>query len=164
MKGTARGTYTSVGIGEIRVVRGSGLLVTHALGSCLGLVAYDPMTRVAGMLHAMLPRAEIDPEGAELRPALFVETGVPRLLEEFRAAGGRLEAMVLKAAGCGSPLGVDDTFKVGERNYKALRDIVRTNRLLLAAEEIGGSRSRTLTVDVRTGEVHVSRGSERWPL
>ena len=164
MKNTVRGTRYSVGIGEIRVVRGSGLLIAHALGSCLGLVAYDPTTRVAGLLHAMLSRAEIDPRRAEERPALFVETGVPHLLEEFRAAGGRRESMILEAAGCGSPLGAEATFRVGERNHEVLQEILREHRLRLAAEEIGGAQSRTLSVDARTGDIHVCRGVERWPL
>jgi chemotaxis protein CheD len=66
----------------MKVGAAEDLLVTHALGSCLGLMVYDPEARVGGLLHAMLPLSKINPEKARSNPFMFVDTGVPRL---FRA-------------------------------------------------------------------------------
>jgi hypothetical protein len=76
-----------VGMGELVVSADEGVtLVTYALGSCLGVAVYDPVARVGGMLHAMLPSSEVDPARAAALPALFVDTGVPEL---FRACYSR---------------------------------------------------------------------------
>ena len=56
-------------------------LVTHSLGSCVGVVIYDPTVRVGGMLHAMLPDSNISAERAASRPFMFVDTGLPALLK-----------------------------------------------------------------------------------
>ena len=95
-----------VGVADLKVARGidEDFLVTHALGSCLGLTIYDPKCQVGGMLHAMLPMSKINPEKAARNPFLFVDTGVPELFAAFYAAGGDKSRVVVKAAGCGEPL------------------------------------------------------------
>ena len=38
----------------------SAELVTYSLGSCLGITVYDPVKKVGGLLHLMLPESRID--------------------------------------------------------------------------------------------------------
>jgi chemotaxis protein CheD len=72
----------------MRVARASGdEIVTYALGSCLGITVYDPVARVAGMLHVMLPLSTIAPDKAVVNPYMFVDTGVPKLFFETYKAG-----------------------------------------------------------------------------
>ena len=67
-----------VGIAEMKVSGQRGdIIITHALGSCLGIAAYDPMACVGGLLHVMLPLSAIDPVKAERNPLMFVDTGFP---------------------------------------------------------------------------------------
>ena len=68
-----------IAVGDMKVGRSGDLLVTHALGSCLGLMIYDPAAQVGGLLHAMLPLSKINPEKAQANPFMFVDTGVPAL-------------------------------------------------------------------------------------
>ena len=90
-----------IGVADMKIsVEGEDLLVTHALGSCLGLVVFDPVARVAGMLHAMLPVSKLNPEKAAKNPHMFVDTGVPALFNAFHAAGGQKKRAIIKAAGC----------------------------------------------------------------
>ena len=78
-----------VQVGDMVVgVRGDEI-VTYALGSCLGLMVYDPVAQVGGMLHAMLPLSKINPEKAETNPYMFVDKGVPILFKEVYALGGQ---------------------------------------------------------------------------
>lgn len=123
-------------------------LVTHALGSCLGLVVYDPRIRVAGLLHAMLPLSKINPEKAEGNPCMFVDTGVPLLFRTLYEQGCQKSRMVVKAVGCGNPLGKNEMFKIGERNFTVLKKLLWKNNVLLAAQDVGGTVSRTVHFDV----------------
>jgi chemotaxis protein CheD len=63
-------------VGDMKIGHYGDTLITHALGSCLGLMAFDPDVKVAGLLHAMLPLSNINPEKALVNPAMFVDTGV----------------------------------------------------------------------------------------
>ncbi len=67
-----------VDVADMRVSAVKGdVLVTHALGSCLGITVYDPTTHVGGLLHVMLPLSTIDPKKGKENPYMFVDTGVP---------------------------------------------------------------------------------------
>jgi len=132
-------------------------LVTHALGSCLGITIYDPVTRIGGLLHVMLPDSTIDPRKAEDRPAMFVDTGVPRLFRDGYALGAVKSRLIVKVAGGATTKGdpKDDYFRIGERNFVALRKLLWKNNVLIESYDVGGTHSRTLTISMATGEVIV---------
>ncbi|MCA9728206.1 MAG: chemotaxis protein CheD [Candidatus Eisenbacteria bacterium] len=157
-------TNTVIGVGGMAVGRVGDTLVTYALGSCLGLTLYDPETRVGGLLHALLPQSKINPEKARDNPAMFVNTGVPSLFLAVYELGGVKERLVVKAAGCGAPLGAGTMFNTGDRNYTVLKKILWKNNVLLDAEDVGGSKARTVTLDLTTGKVTISSGGERREL
>lgn len=151
-----------VAVGDMKIGKHGDLLVTHALGSCLGLVVFDPQIRVGGMLHAMLPLSKINPEKGKANPAMFVDTGVPILLQAFFDIGGQRTRMTVKAVGCGAPLGGNELFKIGERNFSVLKKILSKNSIVLESEEIGGTAGRTVYFDISTGRTVVSsKGQER---
>jgi len=141
-----------VAVGDMKVGRDGDILVTHALGSCLGLVVYDPVARVGGLLHAMLPLSRINLQKAESHPYMFVDRGVPLLFKAVYQMGGQKQRLVVKATGCGSPLGKNAMFKIGERNYTVLKKLLEKNRVPLQAEDVGGTDSRTVHVDLTSGE------------
>lgn len=153
-----------VDVADMKASNNSDELVTHALGSCLGLTVWDPVTKVGAMLHAMLPLSKINPDKAMENPFMFVDTGVPALFQAFYKLGGRKERAIIKAAGCGAPLGDDKVFKIGERNLIVLKKLLWKNNLLLAAEDTGGTISRTLYFDLSTGKVIVQSGGSRREL
>lgn len=149
-----------VGISELKVTnQESDVLVTYSLGSCLGLTIYDPVARVGGMIHCMLPLSKIDPKKAQRSPAMFVDTGVPMLFETAYSLGAQKGRIILKAAGASRILDEKGTFKIGDRNYATLRKILWKNNVLITAEDIGGSISRTVYLEIGTGRVTIkSRG------
>jgi chemotaxis protein CheD len=146
----------------MKIGRDADLIVTHALGSCLGLVVYDPVERVGGLLHAMLPLSKINPDKAEANPYMFVDTGVPALFKALYEIGGQKSRMIVKAAGCGNPLGKNEMFKIGERNYTVLKKLLWKNNILLETEDVGGAASRTVHLEVATGQTVIcSNGQKR---
>ena len=143
-------------VGDMKTGCKGDMIVTHALGSCLGLMVYDPGARVGGLLHAMLPLSKINPQKAEENPYMFVDTGVPDLFNSLYELGAQKSRMVVKAAGCGQPLGNSEMFKIGERNYTVLKKLLWKNNVLLEAEDVGGTASRTVYFDLSTGQVVIS--------
>lgn len=145
-----------VAVGDMKWGGKGDMIVTHALGSCLGLMVYDPGAQVGGLLHAMLPLSKINMQKASENPYMFVDTGVPELFSRLYDLGGQKSRMIIKAAGCGQPLGNSEMFKIGERNYTILKKLLWKNNILVAAEDVGGVDSRTVYFDISSGQVIIS--------
>ncbi|MCP4689707.1 MAG: chemotaxis protein CheD [Desulfobacterales bacterium] len=143
-------------VGDMKTGQQGDMIVTHALGSCLGLMVYDPEVNVGGLLHAMLPLSKINPEKAKANPYMFVDTGVPSLFKMLYELGGQKQRMIVKAAGCGNPLGKNEMFKIGERNHTVLKKLLWKNNILLEKEDVGGTASRTVHFDITTGQTVIS--------
>jgi len=153
----SRPTERVVGVADMKVSAAVGeRLITYALGSCLGIVVYDPVANIAGMLHVMLPTGTIDAQKMQDKPAMFVDSGVPMLFKECYKLGAKKERMIIKVAG-GAHAGVSeeaDRFQIGKRNMIALRKLLWKNGVLVHANDTGGFQtSRTMWVDVATGDV-----------
>ena len=140
------------------------VIVTYALGSCIALCLYDPARKVGGMIHYMLPLSKASPEKAKEKPAMFADTGIALLFERMFALGCAKEELVVKVAGGGSIRGAEDMFKIGKRNHTLLRKLLWKNDLMIAAEDVGGSKSRTVRLFVGDGRVVVSSQGEESDL
>jgi chemotaxis protein CheD len=151
-------------VGDMKVGRNGDMLVTHALGSCLGLMVYDPAAKVGGLLHAMLPLSKVNPKKAGENPFMFVDTGVPELFKALYEIGGQKMRMIVKSAGCGNPMGKNDMFKIGERNYSVLKKLLMKNNVKLDSEDVGGTASRTVHFNLATGQVIISKNGKKWEL
>ena len=139
-------------------------LITYSLGSCIGVVLWDPVVKVGGMLHYMLPDSQLSPDKARANPAMFCDTGIPRLFRAAYELGATKNRMVVKVAGGSQLLDDNGTFNIGKRNYLALRKIFWKNGVMIKAENVGGSISRTLTLTIATGVVTIKSRSQEVPL
>lgn len=130
-------------------------MATYALGSCIALVVYDPRARVGGLLHFMLPDSSIDAAMGAQDPYKFADTGVPRLLDEVSALGARKRCLLAWAVGGANMLESAGGFDIGKRNYQALRRLLWKAGLLLYAEAVGGNQSRSVRLEIATGNLWV---------
>lgn len=156
-----------VGVADMKLSKSEGdQLVTHALGSCLGITVHDPVAKVGGLLHVMLPLSSIDPAKAADNPSMFVDTGLPRLFLESYKLGAQKKRMILKVAGGARTHGSEDEdyFQIGKRNVVMMRKLLWKNGVLIKAEDVGGLVSRTMTLDVATGEVKLRINGKDNPL
>ncbi|CAK9062681.1 Probable chemoreceptor glutamine deamidase CheD 1, partial [Durusdinium trenchii] len=126
-------------------------LVTYALGSCIAVTVFDPVTHVGGMLHLMLPQSSQSPEKAKTNPCMFADLGIPMLFKSAYELGAKKERLVVCAAGGAEILADGGHFKIGSRNRTMLRKLFWKNSILLAAEDTGGSQSRTMTLRLSDG-------------
>jgi chemotaxis protein CheD len=141
-------------------------LVTYALGSCIGVTVFDPVARVGGMLHFMLPQSALSAEKARKSPCMFADAGVPLLFTRAYELGARKERLIVCAAGGAEILADEGHFKIGSRNRTMLRKLFWKNNVLIAAEDTGGTHSRTLTLRLEDGLVTVKHKNEErtlWP-
>lgn len=143
-----------VGVGDMRVSDNpADFLVTYSLGSCVGVCIHDPVARVAGMLHYMLPESGISPEKAAGNPCMFADTGIPALFRKAYELGAVKDRITVRAAGGAQILDATGLFNIGERNILAMRKILRRNGVTLGPSDLGGTVNRTVTMNVSTGEV-----------
>ena len=140
------------------------VLITYSLGSCLGVIIYDPVVRVAGMLHSMLPLSKIDPHKATVSPYMFVDTGIPLLFRQAYSLGADKNNIIVKAVGCSSLLDEKGFFKIGERNFTVLRKLLWKNNILIEKQDIGGSMSRTVSIIVGNGDVKIKSAGKEYQL
>lgn len=147
-----------IGIGGIAVARGqAGQIITHALGSCLGLTMWDPRLKLGGMLHAQLPQAPVNVPADPERRALYIDVGLNLLLREMERQGADRKHLRLTLAGGASLPGLGGgMFNIGARNLTMMRKLLWQERLLLAGEETGGADPRTMTLHFSDGSVHLS--------
>ncbi len=150
-----------VGISDVKVSnKADDVLVTYALGSCIGITVYDPVAKVGGMLHYMLPDSTLDPEKAREKPAMFADTGIPLLFKSCYKLGAEKKRMIVKVAGGASILDDTNYFRIGQKNVMALRKIFWKNNVLIEKEDTGKSCNRTVRLKIGNGQVLIKSSGE----
>jgi chemotaxis protein CheD len=145
-----------VGIGDCKVsTNGADELVTHGLGSCIAVMVHDPVAKVSGLLHFMLPESSLDLDKAAKRPHMFADTGIPKLFQSAYQLGAVKQRMIVMAAGGAQMLDPNGTFNIGKRNHLEMRKIFWKAGVVVKREEVGGNTSRTVRMDVATGRVQL---------
>lgn len=153
-----------VGVADMKVSGQQGdVIVTHALGSCLGICAHDSRAGVGGLLHVMMPLSNINPEKAKTNPYMFVDTGVPAFFHRLYDAGATKGRLTVKVAGGANVQGNgNDRFAIGKRNFVVLKKVFWKNGVMIDGQEVGGAQARTMYLDIDSGHVWLSTaGQER---
>ena len=156
--------YT-VGVSDMKVTGGTDdLVVTHALGSCIGIAIHDPVAGVGGILHYMLPVSKVDPEKAKNNPLMFGDTGIPQLFQEAYRLGAKKEHCRVVMAGGAQVFGSGDFFDIGNRNIVIARKLFWKNSVMVAAEHTGGHIPRTMYLEMSSGTTWFTSHGERFSL
>lgn len=145
----------SVGIADMKMTRQEGVLITYALGSCIGVSFYDPMIKLGALLHIMLPEKSGAKDGNVFK---FADTGIRETLRKLTAFGGAKSRMVCKIAGGAKMFemkGSGGLGNIGERNSQNVKRILMAEGLRVTSEDVGANYARTMLLDVATGNVYV---------
>lgn len=141
-----------VGISDMKVSDNpEDVLITYSLGSCIGVVIWDPVAKVAGLLHYMLPDSSLDKEKAQAKPFMFADTGIPRLFKETYRFGAVKTRLVVKVVGGSQIMDNSGIFNIGKRNHAILRKMFWKNNIMITKEDVGGSSNRTISIAVASG-------------
>jgi chemotaxis protein CheD len=141
-----------VGVADCRISADPEIvLVTYALGSCIAVMIHDPLAGVGGLLHFMLPEASLDRQKAQQNPFMFADTGIPLLFRSAYEQGADKRRLVVWVAGGAQVMDPAGVFNIGKRNHLALRKILWKAGVLVHSEEVGGTHSRTVRLEVGSG-------------
>lgn len=145
-----------VGIGEYAITNNALVkLKTFALASCVAVTAYSAEKKAAGMIHIVLPHPQ-RPEDAVKKPVFYASTGIPLLIKSMcRKYGCRKEELSIGVFGGAASKHKNDFFAIGEKNLSAVYSVMKSLSLRIGRKEVGGEVSRSLEMDVATGNVKV---------
>ena len=145
-----------VGVADMKISnREDDTIITYSLGSCIGVVIYDPVARAGGILHYMLPDSSIDMEKAKMKPFMFADTGIPMLFKQAYTLGAKKPRIKVFIAGGAEILDQKGFFNIGRRNYTAMKKMLFRNNVLIDKEAVGGNVNRTVRLEIATGHIYV---------
>lgn len=145
----------SVGIADMKITRQEGILITYALGSCIGISFYDPMIKLGALLHIMLPEKG---KGNESNIFKFADSGIQETLRKLCAYGAVKKRLVCKIAGGAKMFemkGGGGLGNIGERNTQNVKRVLMAEGLRVTSEDTGANYARTMLLDVGTGKVYI---------
>ncbi len=148
----------TVGVGDLKFGNLSDeALITYALGSCVGISAYNPILKRGAMLHAMLPSAAEYKDKSAENPFMFVDSGLNALFSKLCQSESEKRKLIICAAGGSSPNAreKEDFFKIGMRNITILRKILWSSSISLKGSDFGGYEARTMVLNLGNGEVTI---------
>ncbi len=141
-----------VAMADFKIAKAPDSLTTLGLGSCIGLTLYDPVTKIGGMVHYMLP------DSTKLRNntniAKFGDTGIQALYDEIVKAGANPRRLIAKIAGGARMFAISNSSaigNVGDRNTEMAKQMLRKLNIPLKAEDTGLNYGRTVILDCETG-------------
>lgn len=149
----AADTPIVVGVNDLRTAQNSGTLITYGLGSCISVVAFSPAFRFAALSHYMLPHSSINPRQASVEPLMFGDTSTQQLLRTISAHGVPVLQCVFVVIGGAAAMLMKDYFSTGKRNLQTAETILSEANVLIRHKEVGGTISRTVSIDAATGQV-----------
>ena len=143
-----------VGVADCRTSADpSSTIATYALGSCIAVAVHDPVAKVGGLLHFMLPESSMDRSKAEQNPSMFADTGIPLLFRQAGERGADRKRLVVQLAGGAQMIDAEGVFSIGKRNLLAARKILWQNGIIVRCEAVGGAVSRTVKLEVGSGQL-----------
>lgn len=149
----------NVGLGEQAISRNpEDVLIAYGLGSCIGAVMIDPISRVSGLLHAVLPKATNGVTHSKSSVSKYVESGIEGLITALVQEGASKKNLVVRIIGGANmlmPSGVTRSFDIGTRNIEAARSTLNRLNIPVSAEAVGGHIGRTVRVYVGESRVTV---------
>lgn len=145
-----------IGIGDLNVAIPPEKLITLGLGSCVGIAIYDSYAKVAGLAHIMLP----DSSGFtnQSNPYKFANLAIPALVDKMISIGAKKSNMKAKIAGGASMFAFADKnpiMDIGNRNGKAVKEVLGGLNIPILSEDLGGNSGRTMIVESDTGKVFI---------
>lgn len=144
-----------VGMAQLLVIKAPGFIRSTGLGSCLGIILYDPFTMVGGVAHAMLPKHRL---GRGDNKAKYVDTAIALMLEEMAAFGVKRTNIIAKLVG-GAQMFSDGSSErsivIGKRNIEAAQNQLAQLGITIVSQDVGGTVGRTIELDCRDGTLYI---------
>lgn len=157
----------NVGVAELKIAGNSSVLASYGLGSCVAVAMFDPLRKIGGLAHVMLPESR-GKEIPESSSGKFADQAVPRLVEELTRAGARKSGLRCKIVGgaqmfemAGSQrkegaVAYGPPAHIGARNVEAVKKELDRLKIPLVGEDTGGNYGRTVRFNSSSGDIEVN--------
>ncbi|WP_442599522.1 chemotaxis protein CheD [Neobacillus sp. D3-1R] len=145
-------TVVKVGISDLKVVKSPLSIRTSGLGSCVGIVIYDQISKIAGLAHIMLPDSSLAKVGG-MNIAKYADTAVDGLITQLTQSGALQSNLKSKIAGGAQMFqfsSASDIMRIGPRNVEAVKKELLKHRIPIVSEDVGGNCGRTIEFDTNT--------------
>lgn len=138
----------------MKLAKREGVLITYALGSCIGICLHDPLLKLGALIHIMLP---INMEAGRKNTMKYADTGVRETLRQMESLGAKRTRITAKIAGGAKMFETQSKSlgDIGHRNIDSVHMVLKKEGIHLLKEDVGGSVARTLLFDVSTGQACV---------
>ena len=139
-----------IGIADMKMAKGEGMLVTYALGSCIGICLHDPVLKLGALVHIMLP---VNMEAGRKTPMKYADTGIRETLRLMESKGASRNRITAKIAGGAKmfEVGSSSLGNIGQRNIESVHMNLKKEGIRLLKEDVGGTVARPLLFDVNSG-------------
>ncbi len=125
------------------------LHVTTVLGSCVAVCLYDPIHKVGGINHYMMPLWN----GDGLATPKFGNIAIPKLVEEVKRKGAKPYQLQAKIFGGANQS--NSSFNIGEKNIHVARQMLEELKIAIVASHTGGHKGRRIVFSTGTGKVQM---------
>lgn len=152
-----------VDIAKMKVARPPDRLYSLGLGSCVGVAIYDPVARIGGLIHVLLPTCAGFEGGAHSRTK-FADSGIHELVNAMIGQGASKFRLKAKIAGGAAMFAMQAAFpggSIGDRNVESCRQTLNDLGIQLVAQDVGGNKGRTIYFDIETGRLTIKMVEER---
>ncbi|MDR1754161.1 MAG: chemotaxis protein CheD [Eubacterium sp.] len=145
----------SVGISDWKVSKAPDVLVTYALGSCVGICLLDKVKNIGGLSHIMLPDSGNILKGGENRMK-FADTAIPDMYHKLLTMGAIAKNITAKITGGALMFATSsERFNIGERNVDAVKKTLQLLHIPILAYDTGKNYGRTIFFHLDNGSVEV---------
>lgn len=144
-----------IGMAELGIVKSPEKITTLGLGSCVGVILYDRITKIGGMVHIVLPDSK---NQTGVNRAKFADTGIDELLQKMLSLGATRRTITAKLAGGANMFGSlqkNDLLNVGVRNAESSKISLEKLKIPIIAEDLGGSHGRTIELNTTDGALKI---------
>ena len=146
-----------IGISDLNIAKKGDVLVTYALGSCVGICLYDGVHKVAGLSHIMLPTSQgFNPVGNQIYK--FADLAIPQLIKKMEQAGAKKICMKAKIAGGAqmfASVNNSTLANIGQRNVIEVKKILQQLNISIIAEDTGKNYGRTQYFNSADGSMRI---------
>lgn len=150
------GKMIRVGMADLKICRAPDAITTLGLGSCVGIVLYDPVNKIAGLAHIMLPDSTLIKMNEN--KAKFADTGIQVLFDELLKAGAKQSNLLAKIAGGAQMFAFctgNEMLRIGDRNVESTKQKLKELDIRIVSSDTGLNFGRTIEFYPETNELHI---------
>lgn len=146
-----------VGMADLQSSVHPCIITTLGLGSCVGVALYDPVKKVAGLAHIMLPSSQQARNNSNI--AKFADTAIVKLVQDMLALGAEKSRLIAKLAGGAQMFsfvdGSSEMLRIGARNVAAAKEVLNSLKIPIISEDTGGNYGRTIEIHSEDGKLKI---------